>query len=44
VASRVAHSLVQATVNVVLVRFAIFAIGSLILVALAARDAAALFQ
>ena len=43
-ASRVAHSLVQATVNVVLVRFAIFMLGSLVLAILAGRDAWALFQ
>lgn len=34
VASRVVHSLVQATVNIVMLRFVIFAIGSLILMAL----------
>src|SRR5579871_2635686 len=44
VALRVVHSLVQATVNVVLVRFAVFAAGSLVLAALAARDAWALFR
>jgi hypothetical protein len=41
---RVIHSVVQATVNVVLVRFAIFIAGSLVLAALAARDVWALFQ
>ncbi len=44
VAIRVLHSLVQATVNVVLVRFAIFVAGSLVLAALAARDVWALLQ
>lgn len=34
VALRVAHSLVQATVNKVMVRFSIFALGSLVLIAL----------
>ena len=41
---RVVHSLVQATVNVVMLRFAIFALSSLVLGALAVRDAIALFQ
>lgn len=39
VASRVLHSLVQATVNVILVRFVVFAIGSLILMALTVHAA-----
>ncbi|HEY1426419.1 MAG TPA: MAPEG family protein [Caulobacteraceae bacterium] len=43
VALRVVHSLVQATVNAVLVRFSIFITGSLVLAALAARDVWALF-
>jgi hypothetical protein len=43
VAIRVVHSLVQATVNVVLLRFAIFILGTLALAALAARDVMALF-
>jgi hypothetical protein len=43
VALRVLHSLVQATVNIVLVRFSIFALGSVVLVSLAARDVMALF-
>lgn len=38
VIARIAHSLVQATVNLVLVRFSIFAIGSLLLVALVVRE------
>ena len=42
VALRIVHSLVQATVNVVLVRFAIFIAGTLVLAALAARDVIAL--
>ena len=44
VALRVAHSLVQATVNVVLVRFGVFVAGSLVLATLAGRDVWALFQ
>jgi hypothetical protein len=40
---RVVHSLVQATVNAVLVRFAIFIAGTLVLAALAVRDGLALF-
>jgi len=39
VALRVAHSLVQATVNVVLIRFAIFIAGSLVLLAMTVRAA-----
>src|SRR5580698_616836 len=38
VALRVLHSLVQATVNVVLLRFSIFAISTLALAVLAVRD------
>ena len=38
VASRIVHSLVQATVNVVVARFTVFAIGSLLLVALTVRE------
>jgi len=34
VAIRVAHSLIQATVNVIMVRFLVFALGSLVLLAL----------
>ena len=37
---RVVHSLVQATVNVILWRFAVFVLGSLVLAALAIRAAA----
>jgi hypothetical protein len=44
VALRVVHSLVQATVNVVLVRFGIFVAATLVLAALAARDAWALLR
>lgn len=40
---RVVHSLVQATANVILVRFAIFAVSTLALAALAIHDAMALF-
>jgi hypothetical protein len=43
VAIRVVHSLVQATINAVLVRFGVFIAGSLVLAALAARDVWALF-
>jgi len=42
VAMRVAHSLVQATVNAVMVRFSIFALSSVVLAVLAARDVWAL--
>lgn len=40
---RVAHSIVQATVNRVLVRFALFALSSLVLMALIARAAMVVF-
>jgi hypothetical protein len=43
VAIRIVHSLVQATINAVLVRFSIFIAGSLVLAVLAARDVWALF-
>jgi len=43
VALRVAHSLVQATVNVVVVRFGIFAASSLVLAILVGRDVWSLF-
>ncbi|HZP76102.1 MAG TPA: MAPEG family protein [Pseudolabrys sp.] len=43
VALRVVHSLVQATVNVILVRFAIFMIASLVLMILALRAALVVF-
>ena len=43
VALRVAHSLIQATVNLVLVRFGVFALGTLVLAVLAGRDVWALF-
>lgn len=43
VGARVAHSLVQATVNRVIVRFAIFALSSLILFALIIHAAIAVF-
>ena len=42
VAVRVAHSLVQCTVNIVTVRFALFSLGSLILMAIAVRNVIAL--
>jgi hypothetical protein len=38
VAARILHSLVQATVNRVVVRFALFAVGSLVLMALAVKE------
>jgi len=43
VATRVAHSLIQATVNVVLLRFAAHVLGTAALIALAARCVLALF-
>jgi hypothetical protein len=43
VAIRIAHSLVQALVNIVMLRFAIFMIGSLVLLALSIRAAVAIF-
>jgi hypothetical protein len=39
VAARVVHSLVQATVNVIPVRFTVFALGSFVLLALLVRTA-----
>jgi hypothetical protein len=42
VAIRVVHSMVQSTVNIVLVRFSIFALGTLVLAVLASRDVTAL--
>ena len=43
VALRVAHSLVQATKNVVLVRFVLFALSSVVLIALIVHAAIAVF-
>ena len=43
VATRVVHSLVQATVNKIEVRFALFALSSLILIALTVNAARAAF-
>jgi hypothetical protein len=43
VALRVVHSLVQATVNKVIVRFAVFALSSLVLIALVLHAAMAVF-
>ena len=40
---RVVHSLVQATVNVIVLRFAIFAVSSLVLMVLIAQAAMAVF-
>jgi len=42
-ASRVVHSLVQATVNIILLRFGIFMVGSLLLLALTIRAAMVVF-
>jgi hypothetical protein len=39
VGSRVAHSLVQATVNIVMLRFTLFVAGSLVLIALVVKEA-----
>ena len=44
VALRIVHSLVQALVNVILVRFSIFMLASLVLLAMAIRAALAVFQ
>ena len=38
---RVVHSFVQATVNIIIIRFSIFMIGSLVLIALAVHAAMA---
>lgn len=43
VAIRVVHSLVQVTTNAVLVRFSLFALGSLLLIIMTLRSVAALF-
>jgi hypothetical protein len=43
VALRVVHSLVQATVNVIMLRWALFMAGSVVLLALAVRAATAAF-
>jgi hypothetical protein len=43
VALRIAHSLVQATVNVVVVRFALFMAGSLVLLVLSVRAVTIVF-
>ena len=40
---RVVHSLVQATTNIIMVRFLIFVVGSLVLLALAIQAALAVF-
>ena len=44
VALRIVHSLVQATTNVIMLRWAVFMIASLLLLALAVRAAMAVFQ
>lgn len=43
VAIRVVHSLIQATVNVVPIRFGVFMLGSLVLLAMAIRATVAVF-
>jgi hypothetical protein len=43
VALRVVHSLVQALTNVIMVRFAVFMVGSLVLLGLAVRSAMTVF-
>jgi hypothetical protein len=43
VGSRVVHSLVQATVNKVVVRFAVFAFGSLVLICITVRELIRIF-
>ena len=43
VALRVVHSFVQATRNVIMIRFAVFALGSLVLLALLVRTALVVF-
>ena len=43
VAARIVHSLVQATVNRVMVRFVVFVAGSLVLMALAGKELARVF-
>jgi hypothetical protein len=43
VGSRVVHSLVQATINVVVLRFAVFSVGTFILMAFAIRQALRIF-
>ena len=40
---RIAHSLVQATVNIIMIRFALFTVSSLVLLALALRAAMVVF-
>jgi hypothetical protein len=42
VAIRIVHSLVQATVNIIIIRFTIFSVGSLVLMALTAHALMAL--
>jgi hypothetical protein len=43
VACRVVHSFIQSTINKVVVRFAVFAIGSLLLVVMTARELVRVF-
>ncbi|MGE0665656.1 MAG: MAPEG family protein [Sphingomonadales bacterium] len=44
VALRVAHSIVQATANIIMVRFSVFILASFVLLALAIRAAMLVFQ
>jgi hypothetical protein len=44
VAIRVAHSLIQALGNVIMIRFSVFMLGSLVLLALALRTAVVVFE
>ena len=43
VALRIAHSIVQATVNIITLRFSLFALGSAVLMAMAVRAAMVVF-
>ena len=43
VALRIVHSIVQATVNVIMLRFAVFMIASVVLLILAIRAALAIY-
>jgi len=44
VALRIVHSLIQATINVIMIRFAVFMAGSLVLLALSLRAAVVVFS
>ncbi|MEO1028637.1 MAG: MAPEG family protein [Pseudomonadota bacterium] len=43
VALRVVHSLIQATVNIVMIRFSVFSLASLVLMALGVKEALRIF-